>query len=72
MESLVGYSFIMKGKVGVCRRSSSFSFWRKHQACIISSSSTWVGEFSRAYVVTLVWSWSSSDSQEVVTWTEEQ
>ena len=37
-ENLVGYSFIIKGKVGR-RRRRSLSFLSRHHACIISSSS---------------------------------
>ena len=52
LENLWGYSFIIKGKVGKWRRTS-WSFLNRHDVSVISSFSSWPGEFSCFYMVKL-------------------
>ena len=64
-KNLVGYSCIIKGRMGRGRRPPSSSFLSRCHASIISSSSTsGGGVFSCPYVVKLGLSWHSGNEQK--------
>ena len=61
----VGYSFIIKGKIGRRKRPPSSSFSSRHQASIISSSSTsgrgvFLSLHGQARTIMVQWKWAKS------------